>query len=369
MGMHTSIEKILEGRGSLDRAVHHSAMEAFSKEGNVLLFTCDRKDYTHILPDNCRHVRMYSKIIYIFLSCFIISIYANKHKLDYLYYFSGSSVFGIPFANLLSKAKVIHYSDCLLHTSVHSNSDFNDIKRWFYLRLERFAYRFIDYLIICSAEIYNFTMSTKFNGTVLPFGKSIPINHKYATNHSNRRVIWIGRLEEVKNPLFAILMWVYGSVTEKHPDAELVIVGDGSLLSVCRQMSAVLESQANIRVIGQQHNIHEWLAKSDVLISTSSYEATPDVIFEAMSVGLPVVALDNGGVNSIVVVQTGQNGMLIDKASYRDYANAVCSLLGDRKLTARLGKRGQELILKENNSLTNSLKLVEFLKNEKRGWI
>jgi len=366
MGIHTSIEKTLEGRGSLNRVVHYSAMEAFAKEGNVLLFTCDRKNYTHILPDNCKHVPLFSRFVYIFLSWFIISIYANKHRLDYLYYFSGSSVFGIPFTGWLSKAKVIHYSDCLLHTSVHSDNISSEIKRWFYFRLERYVYSKLDYIIICSTEIYDFTMSSNFKGAIIPLQKSIVVNPHFHADHSTERVIWIGRLEEIKNPIFAILMWIYGGVYKEHPDAELVVIGDGSLYSTCKQMASV-HGDASIRVVGRQHNIHEWLSKSSIFISTSRYESTGDAILEAMSVGLPVVALDTGGVKNIV--REGSTGYLVGEDNYISFSKPVNELLSSRKLRERMGKRGQQIVFNEHDSLANSLRLIEFLKNERNGWI
>lgn len=366
LGMHSNIEKVLEGRGSLERIIHYPMMEMFAREGKVLFFTADRKNYQHLMPENCVHIALVSKIIYIFLGWLITAIYCRKYGIDYIINISGSSLFAMPFFKWMSNTKLIHYAPCLLHTAVHNDSSLKEIKEWLYLRFERYVYSKLDYIIICSSEIYKFTMSTDFKGTVVPLKKSIVVNPNFHSNHKVKRVIWVGRLEEVKNPHFAILSWIYGEVYKKHPDASLVIVGDGSFYSTCKAMASVHE-EANIRVVGRQHNVHKWLAESSILISTSRYEATGDVILEAMSVGLPVVVLDTGGVGSLV--QDGKTGYLVKDDNYMEFAKPIKKLLSSRKLRMEMGERAKSLVYNQHEVYANSLRLIEFLKNEERGWI
>jgi len=366
LGMHSSIEKVLEGRGSLERIIHYPTMEMFAREGRVLFFTCDRKNYQHLMPDNCRHVPLVSKFIYIFLGWLITAIYCRKYKIDYTYNIDGSSLFAMPFFKWMTNTKLIHYSPCLLHTAVHSESSTKQLKEWLYLRFERYIYSRLDYIIICSSEIYKFTMSTNFRGTVIPLKKSIVINPNFHTNHKTKRVVWVGRLEDVKNPIFAILSWIYGGVYKEHPDATLTIIGDGSLYSTCKAMASVHE-EANIRVVGQQHNVHKWLAESTVFISTSCYEATGDAILEAMSVGLPVVALDTGGVKNIV--QDGSTGYLVDNDNYMSFAEPVKKLLSSRKLRKSMGNQAREQVYTYYEVYGNILRLIDFLKQEESGWV
>ena len=366
LGMHGNIEKTIESRGSIERIIHYPMMEMFAREGKVLFFTCDRKNYQHLMPDNCRHVPLVSKFVYIFLGWLITALYCRKYSIRYMINESGSSLFAMPFIKWLTNTKLVHYSPCLLHTAVHNDSSLKKTKENAYLRFERYVYSKLDYIIICSNEIYKFTMSTDFKGTIIPLQKSIVVNPNFHTDHSAKRVIWVGRLEDIKNPHFAILSWIYGEINKEHPDAELVIIGDGSFYDTCRMLASTDEND-RIQVVGRQHNVYKWLSESSILISTSRYEATGDAILEAMSVGLPVVALDTGGVKSIV--HDGSTGYLVKGDNYMDFAKPIKKLLSSRKLRQQMGNRAKKTVYTQHEVYGNALRLIEFLKNEERGWI
>jgi glycosyltransferase involved in cell wall biosynthesis len=72
-------------------------------------------------------------------------------------------------------------------------------------------------------------------------------------------------------------------------------------------------------------------SESDVLIITSDHEGFCVPLVEAMSVGLPVVAFNQGAVPDVL----GRSGVLVDNKDPYQLASAIAQLLGD---TARLAQ-------------------------------
>jgi glycosyltransferase involved in cell wall biosynthesis len=79
-----------------------------------------------------------------------------------------------------------------------------------------------------------------------------------------------------------------------------------------------------------------------VLVVTSDWEGTPNVVLEAMASGLPVVATDVGGIRDLV--RNGETGRLVARDDEADLAAAVVSLVADRSVRERYGKRARKFV-------------------------
>ena len=65
------------------------------------------------------------------------------------------------------------------------------------------------------------------------------------------------------------------------------------------------------------------------------YEGLPTVLLEALACSRPVVSTAVSG--ALDVVEDGVNGLLVPARSPETLADAICRLLGDHRLRARLG--------------------------------
>lgn len=113
-------------------------------------------------------------------------------------------------------------------------------------------------------------------------------------------VLSIGRLEAEKG--MDLLIEAFDLFAEDHPDAELRIVGRGSLEAELKEMAASSLHPSRITFVGylSQEGILEELHFANVLAVASRIEAFGVVLVEAMSTGLPVLATKTGGPDSIV---------------------------------------------------------------------
>ena len=118
-------------------------------------------------------------------------------------------------------------------------------------------------------------------------------------------ILSIGRLEVEKG--MDLLIEAYDLFAEDHPDAQLRIVGKGSLEQELKEMAERSNHPARITFTGHisQEGIREELSIANVLAVASRIEAFGVVFIEAMSTGLPVLATKTGGPDKIVPSYAG----------------------------------------------------------------
>ena len=75
----------------------------------------------------------------------------------------------------------------------------------------------------------------------------------------------------------------------------------------------------------------------DVAVLTSDSESLSNVILEAMSARLPVVAYNVGGNSELV---NDERGALVTVGDENDFASAICRVLSDGNLRRQQGENG-----------------------------
>ena len=125
---------------------------------------------------------------------------------------------------------------------------------------------------------------------------------KLDLNSAKRYLLFVGRFEDGVKRISSIIT-VFQNLASKYPDVDLLIVGGGEDEQDLKNQS---ENMIPGRVI-----FAGWISEdekkalfynvSDCLILASWREASPAVIGEAFSCGIPVVSSDVGGIDDLVV--------------------------------------------------------------------
>ncbi len=157
----------------------------------------------------------------------------------------------------------------------------------------------------------------------------------------------VARLSEEKGHSY--LVDAFAKVAQCHPNARLMIVGDGPLLESVRQQVASLGLEAQVIFTGMQRDIPSHLAMFDVFVLSSTRESFPLSAREAMAAGRAVIAPRIGGCAE--VVDEGVTGLLFEAANVHDLATQM-SILSDRKVSTAMGmlgrKRSERLFSRES---------------------
>jgi len=130
-------------------------------------------------------------------------------------------------------------------------------------------------------------------------------------------IISVGRLRHTKR--HDILLKAFAELPQK---CRLTIVGEGNEESSLKLLASSLDIESRVAFVGQKSNPYPYMKKSDLLVLTSEHEGFPNVLLEANSLGVPVIAFNcPGGMSEII--EDGLNGFLVPCMNIKSLIDAI----------------------------------------------
>ena len=203
-------------------------------------------------------------------------------------------------------------------------------------KLHPFTFTFLfasckmDSILTVSDSIKNeFIFSKLISKKIINIGNPIDrqkILNKVKTikNEKKYDICCVARLAKQKNPQKFIE--IINEIKKVKNDLKVVWIGKGELLSQCINKCKELNLEDNIKFIGFQKNPYVYMKQSKIFMLTSDWEGFGLVAFEALTLGLPSVVSNVGGLPSVVNEKCGK---LCNENS--EYINEVIKLLRDTK--------------------------------------
>ncbi len=161
--------------------------------------------------------------------------------------------------------------------------------------------------------------------------------------NGSKRVLWPGRLVRDKDPLLTVE--VLARARDRGADFVLDIVGEGHLKEPTHARAEELGVSEMINWHPPSQEMPRWFRSADLLLMTSLFEGMPLVIYEALAMGVPVVAPALPGNMELM---DAQSGVLVEPRDDADrYAEAIVSLLGDDERRRKMGEHSRRRMLEE----------------------
>ena len=187
-------------------------------------------------------------------------------------------------------------------------------RRWSVIIPERLTSRLVDHYVAVGHAV-----SRKHAGlcgirserfTVIPNGVDMEtIRQSPSTDRKSLPVgpndvviLSVGRLSQQKAPMD--LLSAFQLLQRGHQDPSrplrLVFVGDGPLRSSLQKAIDVSSFRDSVFLLGWRSDVWGLMKSSDMLVLTSHWEGLPNVILEAQSAGLPVIASSVDGCPELI---------------------------------------------------------------------
>jgi GalNAc-alpha-(1->4)-GalNAc-alpha-(1->3)-diNAcBac-PP-undecaprenol alpha-1,4-N-acetyl-D-galactosaminyltransferase len=156
-------------------------------------------------------------------------------------------------------------------------------------------------------------------------------------------ILTVGRLINSKNHDRLIRMFA----DMKRSDWKLIVVGGDAQrqnnFARLQQLVHSLNAEDRVELVGSQSDVDSFYGKSKIFALTSSSEGFPNVIGEAQSAGLGVVAFDCVAGPS-EMISDGENGFLVPLHNYEDFQKKLERLMNENSLREGFGAHAQKTI-------------------------
>jgi len=154
----------------------------------------------------------------------------------------------------------------------------------------------------------------------------------------NFKIITVGTLNPQKGVQFLIL--AMPKILKEFSNVSLDIVGDGPFRRSLEKEVKKKKLASKVQFSGFVPDIEKYLTKFDIYVQPSLSESFGLAITQAMSVGLPVIATNAGGIPEVVT--DGKSGILVEAADPKALADGILTLLRDPEKAKKMGEMGQK---------------------------
>ncbi len=122
------------------------------------------------------------------------------------------------------------------------------------------------------------------------------VRRRFEISEDGFMLLYVGRIAREKN--LTMLLKAFAEVLKRFPNARLVLVGGGPAFNETKELARKLGVSNSLEFTGvlDRERIETIYNAADVFVFPSTTETQGIAICEAMSAGLPVVAVDAGGI-------------------------------------------------------------------------
>ena len=218
-------------------------------------------------------------------------------------------------------------------------------------------------IILLGNEHYERYMDHDFINKCVIIPNMVTVSNTMRETVLENNVVYTGAL--VKSKGFHSLARVWKKIVEEVPDAQLQIIGTGSLYDNTQVLGSLgiaesgyeneflpflldkngklMDSVHFLGLLGSEKIDIYKKAKVGVVNPTAKTEVCPISVLEMAALGIPVVSKGKNGVPD--TIKHNETGLLISRE--RELANAIIKLLKDEKLNKKLGDTARNFVISD----------------------
>lgn len=162
-------------------------------------------------------------------------------------------------------------------------------------------------------------------------------------HYGDRRkiIVGAGRLEPEKG--FDNLIRSFEKVLKKHPEYCLYIFGEGNERARLKAMIDDNGLNDNVVLKGEERDVFREAKDCTAFVLSSLTEGMPNVLMEALSIGIPCIATDCDSGGPSVLLDQGRRGLLVPVGDNDALADAMCTYIDNPRLSEDYGQAALEV--------------------------
>ncbi len=187
---------------------------------------------------------------------------------------------------------------------------------------------------------------------------------KLGLNNNDFIITFVGRI--VKDKGINELVSVFERLSTKYNFLKLLLIGDYKNESdiVSDKTQQIIKNNNSIIYLEFKEDIREYLAISSLFVLPSYREGLPNVLIEAGSCGIPLIATNINGCNEVIINEL--NGLLINKKDELDLLNAIEKFIVDKDFYKRIKDNSRKNIIDRYSQKYFYKELLKEFKNIER---
>lgn len=348
--------------GGAERATV-SLANYFSKKGvHTEIITFKDIDSFYPLNDDVTHLRLgfdeialslsAKRLLGAFKRMLKIRSFIKRRKLDALIGMSFSMTWYTVIATVFTKTKSV-------------GTERNNPYKYKATKINSFLRKF--FYKLCNGYIFQtkksslfFTNELRKNDIIIPNAIFNETVYDLTPPADREKLICaVGRLNKQKR--FDILINAFASISEKIPEHKLIIFGEGELRNELEEQITSLGLEKRVFLPGTDPQVVKAVNRADVFVLSSDLEGMPNVLMEAMAMGVPCVSTrcDMGPEE---LIENRENGILVEVGNTQQIADSILEIINNPELSDKLSANAREL-LKTHSIDAISRKWLEFLNN------
>jgi glycosyltransferase involved in cell wall biosynthesis len=193
-------------------------------------------------------------------------------------------------------------------------------------------------------------------GIELPTSDALERAERLRARSAQRIVAFVGRLEAERR--IDVLLAAIPRVRERLPNCHFVIAGSGGAEAELKGLARELDVEGAVTWTGWVPKPDPVLASAHVYVNTLPWEGFGMAMAEAMSFGLPVIAVASGA--SPEMVEDGVTGILVPPGDVGALADAIVDLASDEPRAAEMGGVARDRATRKYGAAQTALETLAF---------
>lgn len=156
------------------------------------------------------------------------------------------------------------------------------------------------------------------------------------------------------------LLSAFRLITRKYPEIKLRLAGayDNNYINYLKAGFNDLDFDNKVIILGQlnRRELVQEFMNCSMFVFPSHFETSPNVIMEAMTLGIPIISTKTGGIPDMI--RNGTNGILVDIKQPEEIAKSITFIMENNKFAEEIGNNAKREARERFNKLNVLNKLL-----------